>query len=156
MNSRTNSTPLSRRTRWWNKAALLGATLALGGAVQAQVSGYTFAQSTVTYVQSTGANIAGLPLAWDDEVSTAQVPLTFNFVYNGVTYTSCWVATNGFVTFGTTAPSTTEYNPISSADTYPGAISAFGRDLINFDATGPNRIKFQVQGTSPNRTAVFE
>ena len=144
------------RNRIWRPMAIAYTCAALGASTHAQVSNYTFAQSTVTYVQSTGANIAGLPAAWDDEVSTAQVPLTFNFVFNGVTYTSCWVASNGFITFGTTAPSTTEYNPISSADTYPGAISAFGRDLINFDATGPNRIKFQVQGTSPNRTAVFE
>ena len=154
MNSRSTSTPPAKRKPWLI-AGLLGAALVFAGAVSAQVSSYSFAQSTVTYVQSSGANITGIPNGWDDDVSTAQVSFGFNFNFNGVTYTSCWVQSNGYITFGTTAPSSTEYRPISSSSAYAGAISAFGRDLIGI-AGAANRVKFEVQGSSPNRTAVFE
>lgn len=114
-----------------------------------QVNTYTFSNSTVTYAglsTSTTVHASG----WDDAVSSVTIPFTFTF--NGVNYTSCNVATNGYITFGTTAPSTALYSPISSTTAYGGTISAFGMDLISNSST----IVYGTTGSAPNRTFVVQ
>ncbi|MDP2236885.1 MAG: choice-of-anchor D domain-containing protein [Bacteroidales bacterium] len=54
-----------------------------------------------------------------------QVPA---FVFDGSSYTNIFISENGFITFGG-APSDNNTTPISHADTYNGAISAFGANL---------------------------
>lgn len=55
--------------------------------------------------------------------------IPFNFEFDGGVYTGFNVSTNGFITFGATAPAAGLYTPISGTTAYAGAISAFGRDL---------------------------
>ncbi len=120
--------------------------------VHAQVSGYSFVQSSTTYtpiVAPTSVHASG----WDDAVATAaNGPIGFNFVFNGVTYTSCRIATNGHISFGTTATTGSNYTPIASAAGYAGAISAFGRDLISNSST----ITRATEGTAPNRVFIVQ
>lgn len=97
----------------------------------AQVSSYTFSQSTGTYTPIAGTVVHGS--GWDDAVSSVTIP--FSFTYNGTAYTSVNVSINGFVTFGATAPGATNYTPVSSTEGYNAAISAFGRDLISNSTT---------------------
>ncbi|PPD00314.1 MAG: hypothetical protein CTY35_02625 [Methylotenera sp.] len=68
---------------------------------------------------------------WNDEpaVNIDFVPLGFDFNFNGAAVTSTWVSPNGFITFGS-APTATNYIPISSSETYDGAISAYGSNLL--------------------------
>ncbi len=124
------------------------ASLVLGSwnpEAQAQVANYTFANSGITYTGISGtAMTAGT--GWDDNVQS--VALGFTFKFNCIDYTSVNISTNGFVTFGSTAPSTTDYNPISGTTAYAGAASAFGRDMINNAVA----VTYLTAGTSPNRT----
>jgi Secretion system C-terminal sorting domain/Fibronectin type III domain len=111
---------------------LLFAALASGNLI-AQVSSYTFAQSTGTYTEITGGTVIATPTgntfstSLDNNVYSISGFPTFTF--NGSNYTSCNVTTNGFLTFGSTAPGVAEYTPISSTTSYQGAISAWGGDL---------------------------
>lgn len=81
---------------------------------------------------------------WNDAVTNVSIGFTFQF--NGVNYTSTNVSTNGFITFGATAPASNLYTPISSNTGYAGAVSAFGRDLlVNTVVTGtpqPNSVSY--------------
>ncbi len=98
----------------------------------AQVAAYTFSGSGTgqTYTAiSTGTAVFG-STTWDDNVAT-NVPINFNFTFNGAVYTTANISSNGFITFGTTAPTTTNFSPISSTEAYKGAISAYGSDLTN-------------------------
>ncbi len=92
----------------------------------AQVSSYTFSQTTGgTY----GAALTGTRVGFafqDDTVSTVALPFTFNF--NGTNHTSVQVSSNGFLSFGSLTG--TEYNPISVSSTSL-VISPFGQDLIS-------------------------
>lgn len=101
----------------------------------AQVANYTFAQSSGTYTPITGGTIVATATSasgagsLDDIVynlPNGTIPFTFNF--DGIGYTGCNITSNGFITFGATAPSTTNYTPISNVAVYSGAISAFGGD----------------------------
>lgn len=68
------------------------------------------------------------------------------------------VSTNGFITFGATVPTTTTTAPISSALTFDGVVSAFGRDLSSFfDISGvTGSVNWETVGTAPNREIVVQ
>ena len=107
---------------------------------------YTFSQSTGTYAAITGTAIH--TAAWDDAVVSVTIP--FTFIFNGTNYTTCNVSTNGFITFGSTAPAIANYLPISNGSTYSGVISACAFDLWSNSTTGGNII-YTTSGSSPNR-----
>jgi hypothetical protein len=116
-----------------------------------QVSSYTFSQSSGTYSSITGT--AAHTAAWDQANTSVTIP--FTFYYNGVGYTSCNVSTNGFITFGSTTPTATNYTPISSSGAYEGTISACSFDLWSNSTTGGNII-YTTSGSSPNRVFIIQ
>lgn len=108
--------------------------------VKAQVNAYTMASATVaSYTPLVGAidiswtNPVPAPspiLNWDNHIAVS-IPIGFNFNYNGTVYTAVNVSPNGFISFGSTLPSATNYNPIASTEGYAGAISVYGTNLRN-------------------------
>lgn len=108
---------------------------------KAQVSAYSFTQSSGSYVPISGGTVLGaasVAATQDDAVFTATIP--FGFVFNGVAQTQVRVSTNGFLTFGATAPGGGNYAPLSSTEAYAGAVSPFGRDLQGGYATAVTRV----------------
>jgi len=95
-------------------------------------------------------------------LATPAGAMPFTFYYNGIGYSSVFVSSNGFITFGT-SPSVTNLNPITGTGAYAGAVSGFGRDLIgNFRKANANdpdtvaQISYGVIGSSPQRKFVIE
>jgi len=120
--------------------------------IKSQVSLYTFGSSSGTYSSiSTGTNLY-TGTTWNDAV-TANVSIGFNFYFNGKNYSTCSVSTNGFITLGTTAPSNTEYLPISSTSGYEASISAVG---FNLAGNSGSAISYITQGTAPNRRFIVQ
>ncbi|WP_165903583.1 proprotein convertase P-domain-containing protein [Hymenobacter gummosus] len=130
-----------------------------GPATWAQsVTNYAFSQGSGTYAPISGTVLGTATSSTSvggslDNTIYASGTLPFTFYFNGTGYTSCNVSTNGFITFGTTAPSSSSYTPISATTAYAGAISAVGIDL-NAVATGD--IQVQTVGTAPNREFVIQ
>lgn len=130
---------------------------------RAQVSAYGFQKTNGTYteffdgtvLETATGNATGLP-SIDDSIFPVSLP--FSFAFNGVSYTECNVSSNGFITFGTTAPATTLYTPISGTTAYDGAISAWGGDLnALFDIGGlTGDISFKEVGVAPNRELIIQ
>ena len=104
------------------------------GNAQTNIANYKFSTTTgATYTPITGTAI--FSGTWDSNVSTA-LPLGGTFTYGGVAYTTCYVSSNGFLTFGA-VPSTTDYVPLSStAATVLGVIAAFAQDGASSTVTG--------------------
>jgi subtilisin-like proprotein convertase family protein len=124
-------------------------TLFLSGTKSdAQVSAYGFIQSSGTYTPIAGTTVFGA--GWDDNVGAVTIP--FSFTFNGIAYTAVNVSSNGFLTFGATAPSTINYTPISNVAAYAGAVAPFGRDLIS----ATNAITQTTLGSAPNRQFVVQ
>ncbi len=111
-----------------------------------QVSAYIFTQSTSTYTPITGGTNLTIGNNWDDEIQNVALP--FSFTFNGTAYSAINISHNGFITFGATAPQTNNFTPISSSAGYAGAISGFGRDIINNGVP----VAFATSGTAPNRS----
>lgn len=108
--------------------------LSLFGAMQgvdAQVSAYTFSQSTNAFnsIASTGTLVQGSEATTSTTNDTAgwTVTIPFNFNFNGTDYTSIYVNSNGGATFGTTT--STSSTVISATTAYSGAIGVMNRDL---------------------------
>lgn len=157
------STPNKLTNRLKNAAASFALLFASFSTFNAQVSIYTFGQSSGTYTPITGTVLGtatGNVSATNLNSEIFPVTLPFNFIFNGASYGSLNVSTNGFVSFGATAPGTTVTSPISSTTTtaYDGAVSAFGRDLNSvFDVNGvTGNISWDVVGTAPNREIVIQ
>ncbi|MFI5219056.1 MAG: fibronectin type III domain-containing protein, partial [Bacteroidia bacterium] len=105
----------------------------------AQVAGYSFTQSSGSYIPIVGGTvpaIASNPGAWDDGVSNVVGNIGFTFIYNGIGYSQCSISSNGAIAFGTTAITSTNYASISSTAGYAGSVAAWSRDLQG-QATAP-------------------
>ena len=126
---------------------MLSTAMLIGGWLNAQVAtSYTFSQGSGSYSEITGGTLlwGGFAGSFDNQVSGAQTIPSFNF--NGTTYTQMYVSANGFVTFGS-APSGTNFTPISGGATYAGAISAFGADIENrSDGFNTRDVRWQTVG----------
>lgn len=129
--------------------------------LQAQVSGYSFNQSAGTYTEIIGSLVATQTgssgaASLDDVIYTgADGTIPFPFTFNGNSYTGLRVSTNGFITFGATAPSTTTYTPISATTGYAGAISAFSRDLQGgYVTTGTTTLGSNVITSAVNTSGI--
>ncbi|MCB0728286.1 MAG: hypothetical protein KDD00_12540 [Ignavibacteriae bacterium] len=103
---------------------------------------YTFSSSAGTYSELTGGTVIAVATHTSQDpgnlnnVTYGPIALPFSFKYkNNELYTSYFISTNGFITFGATAPGISNYCPVSSSESYTGAVSAFGLDLIGVFGT---------------------
>ncbi|WP_307460493.1 fibronectin type III domain-containing protein [Chryseobacterium sp. SORGH_AS_0447] len=133
------------------KKFLLTGVMALGVGLSAQtnIAGYSFAKSTgATYTPITGGTVFASG-TYDNTVSSA-ITLSSPFPFGETTVTTCYISTNGFITFGA-APSTTNYTPLSTLDTGTlGAVAAFGQDAgtdPTTNTTAAPEIRYQDLGT---------
>lgn len=90
----------------------------------AQVSAYTFSQSSGVYGPVNTGSLVG-PTFQDDDVT--QVALPFGFTFNGTTYSTVNVCSNGYLSFA--ALSGFEYSAISDMFTSQ-VIAPFAQDLF--------------------------
>jgi hypothetical protein len=112
----------------------------------AQVSSYNFSQSSGTYTEITGGTVVatatgttGIPSIDDVIFNLPAGTIPFDFNFNGTVYTGLNISSNGFITFGATAPATTTYTSISATLAYNGAVAAVSRDIQGVYATTANR-----------------
>ncbi|MFN8154279.1 MAG: T9SS type A sorting domain-containing protein [Bacteroidia bacterium] len=160
-------------TFYKNTTKLFVAILALllSERVSAQVSAYNFTQTTASYTALSGGTVVATATGTSGAASLDDViydlpagTMPFTFTYDNVGYTGCKISTNGFITFGTTAPSasgtTTGYVPLSATTAYSGAASPIGRNLNAYYFAGvpsqTGEIRYQTLGSSPNRTFVIQ
>ena len=93
--------------------------------VQAQVSNYNFNQTITSYSAPLTGTFIGHAFQ-DDTVNTVNLPFAFNF--NGNSYNTVHIHSNGFISFNPLTA--TVYNPISDPSTQ-NVISGFGQDLMS-------------------------
>ncbi len=93
--------------------------------INAQVASYSFSQFSGNYGAINSGTLIGT-INQDDDINMVNLP--FPFTFNGTSYTSVYVSSNGFITFDNTVQST-EYSPLSSTASSK-VISGFGQDLF--------------------------
>lgn len=145
--------------------------------VQAQVSGYTFSQSTGVFTPIAGGILLGSTTS-DDQVfvdpavplgggTTTGVgfPIGFNFFYNLATFDRIAINNNGWISLGQSAltpsvntASTSAYTPLSSTTVITPAqlrnrIAGVGRDI---QAQAGASLRVETIGAAPNRQCVIQ
>lgn len=111
---------------------------------KAQLSNYSFSQSSGSYSAISGTTVLGAGL--DDDYSSLT-NIGFNFVYDGTTYTQFSACSNGFITLGATADPYA-YSPVSGTT---NSIVIMGRDARTGGA-----VTYLLSGTSPNRVLTIQ
>ena len=112
----------------------------------AQVSGYSFLESTETYTPVTGTSST----ASGDDGSQNGIAIGFTFKFEGVDYTHLCINTNGWIKLGnasTTIGTGSFTNLLSNTATHKPLIAPFWDD--NNKDTGS--IQYALTGTSPNQ-----
>lgn len=123
-------------------ALLLLCSVAFRPAYAQVAYNYNFSQTAGTYTPITGATSLYTG-TFDDATSAVQTIPSFTF--DGVTYTSMYVNTNGWLTLGTDPGTNSNYTPLSSST--PGrCISPFGNDL-NQATSGTPSVSWGIVGT---------
>jgi subtilisin-like proprotein convertase family protein len=125
----------------WKSGLLLCFLFATAfSSLQAQVvNTYGFSATSGTYTPLVGGTTSGLTATADDNLSAA-LPIGFNFVYGGTTFTTFKVCSNGAVYFGTGATTALNNLATATASQRPG-LAPLWDDLqctsgINYLTTG--------------------
>lgn len=114
----------------------------------AQVSTYSFSETTETYVAVTGTNSTA---TGDDGIQNG-IPIGFTFKYDGVDYTHFCLSTNGWIKMGDAATTGT-----TGTANYSNAFSATAanRPLIapiwDDNHRNAGAISYSLSGTAPNQ-----
>lgn len=116
----------------------------LSASVPSGLSAYTFAASSGTYVPLTGGTNS---TAIGDDGTETNIPIGFNFAYNGSTFTTFGISTNGTIQLGTTATSFT-----NNLATNANVIAPMWDD----NNRGTGTISYLTTGTAPNRVLTVE
>jgi hypothetical protein len=112
------------------------------------VLGYAKSNSSGTYTPITGTQIIA---ANSDNVNSSVQNIGFSFVYGGTAFTQFVASSNGYIVLGSTAPTTTNYTPITSTNNSIAAVASNGRV-----AATTGNVQFTTSGTSPNRICIVQ
>jgi hypothetical protein len=143
----------------------------------AQISSYTFSQTTNAYTEITGGTLLGsettneerfvnpaAPLGSTSVLTGEGFPIGFNFSFNGEVYDRFSVVANGWISLGKSSL-TPSVDLTSSSASFPlnsttamnesllARIAGFARDLV---AQPGASLRFETIGTAPNRTLVIQ
>jgi hypothetical protein len=131
--------------------------------VWSQVSAYTFSQTAGTYSAITGGTVVvtatgNTGVTSMDSYVSSSITIPFSFVFNGAVVSSSYMSSNGFLTLGTTAPSTFSTSPISGTATAVGNIAAWGGDINGVFNIGGNtsQMRYELQGTPGSQVMIYQ
>ena len=118
--------------------------LLFGKVITAQVSAYSFLQTTEVYVPVTGT----VSTATGDDGTQTAIPIGFTFTFGGAPYTTFSITTNGMIRLGGAAITNGWVNNLNNSAVLSPLIAPLWDD--NHRNTGS--IQFVVSGVAPNRT----
>ncbi len=127
--------------------------ISLSGFVNAQTANqYDFITQTRTYSPIVGGT--SVPSLSADDVLSDTLPIGFDFVFEGTTYTHIKASSNGFLTFNSSATSSVSFNSSSNRNSLKPALAPLWDDL---DGRQPNSdVSYTVSGAVPFRVFTIE
>lgn len=129
---------------------------------------YNFSTATGTFTLLSGDVVAPLVAAYSptksllDESFANNIPLGFNFQYNGINYTTIHLNVNGFASLGTPFSSSTndptyEVNELRSVSGLKATIRPILAPLWdNLLVNSDNDITYKTSGTAPNQVFISQ
>ena len=137
----------------------------------AQVSGYSFTSTSLTYNAVSGGTILGTSTndesvfnnsvtgVYNATATNTGFAIGFNFTYNGIGYDKFAVCTNGYIVLGTGTFSIANLTQgiIGTSNTagYANVVTAFNQDLEGTAALG-SELSYQTTGTTGSRVLIIQ
>ena len=128
--------------------SVLFAAIAASGYAQTTAAAYNFTALAGTYASISGTGTSTTAISVDD--ATINVPLGFNFVFCGTTYTTISACSNGWAKLGSTT--STVFTNSTANIVGAGMLIPYWDDLWGTGGTA----YYQTSGTAPNRIFTFE
>lgn len=126
---------------------------------QGQVSVYQSSAFSGTFTPLS-ASATSVPQVVADDAFSPSIPIGFNFVFNGVTYTSLFANSNGFLSFRATATASASQQRTNSATNVNNvgpAVFALWDDAVGFSAApASSSAQYEVTGAAGSRVFTFE
>ena len=115
---------------------------------------YLYSTFTNPYTAITGATT--VPAILGDDLTQTNIPIGFNFVFCGTTYTTLSVCSNGWLSFANASPTAavSRTNTAANAGAIGPVLMPFWADL--WGTSGTSTASYTVTGTAPNRVFTFE
>ncbi len=117
-------------------------------------SGYTVAPITYSAFPFTGNTVTSSFSPNNDDGYTAPVPIGFNFDFYCNTYSTVLICSNGFIVFGSTAPSINGSDPAQAFPSSASPNDIVALNMNDFDPGTGGSITYTTIGTSPNQMFV--
>ena len=114
-----------------------------------QVNAYSFTQTSGTYTEITGGTVLGTGTV--DDTSYPAIPIGFNFVFGGTSFTDISVNANGMIALGTTI--SYSYTPLSDGFASNNSIAALGDDL---QGNAAGELSYLLTGSAPNQVLTVQ
>jgi hypothetical protein len=127
---------------------LLILLLVMIGGIYSSAKAQYYVQSTTTYAWDTSPSTSVSTTSADDAAFSLTIPFSFNFF--GTAYTTCYVSTNGLMTFGATSTAWTN-QCLPNTTTPNNLIAAYWDDLYFDYSCSPTYWRYGTSGTTPNR-----
>ncbi|WP_187658405.1 GEVED domain-containing protein, partial [Flavobacterium macrobrachii] len=109
------------------------------------VANYSFNSSNGTYTPITGGTVVRDGSLTLDSFTSGALTIP-SFTLNGVSYTTAYMTSNGLLTLGGSAPSTTSYTAISTTTGSGIALCPFNADLDRANTTVATDMRWQTVG----------
>lgn len=118
-----------------------------------QAGSYTLTTSTATFTPlSSGIDADAVE---DDDFLSASLPIGFNFVFEGTTYTNFIASSNGWISLGTPGGSAAGNDLDGIAASSRPMIAPLWDDLAGVSSSS-SKASYEVSGVAPNRVLTFE
>ncbi len=115
--------------------------------ISAQVSAYSFSESTEVYAQITGTTSTAVG---DDGLQNA-IPIGFNFVFGGASYSTFSISTNGIIKLGGTIVDGTDNHWTNTLTNGTQVNKPFIAPFWDDNHLSTGEIRYSLTGTAPNQ-----
>ncbi len=136
------------------KATAVLVALVSSGPVFGQAGDYTFAVSSSTFTPIVGGTDVNSVEA--DISISAAIPIGFTFEFDGASYTSVKVGSDGFLSFNSSAGSGTTNDLDNGTASRRPLVAPLWDDHQGSATTSNSKASYVVTGTAPNRVFTFE
>ncbi len=134
-------------------------TLLISGiffSANAQISAYSFAASSGTYTYLTGGTY--INILSNDVATSDPIPIGFEFVFNGISYTRVVAVSDGYLSFNTSTACIPANSLASSVATARPLLAPLWDDMAGdaYNGNYPSRFTYLTSGTTGNRIFTAE
>ncbi|MBK7964627.1 MAG: lamin tail domain-containing protein [Bacteroidetes bacterium] len=150
----------TRLRQWWlmlTAVMLLTLTVGLQSSNAQSITNYAFSASSGSFTQIAGTGgSTNIPAIQADFGTSPFMPIGFNFLYNGVSYSQFFAHSDGYIGFGATAAGTAANALNAGLTTSRPLLAPYWDDISGFGGVNPGIGTYATTGLPGSRVLTVE